>query len=95
MGLRVLQMLPADHNREAAATQGVAHMIGRVLSELDLAASPIATIGYQKLVELVEQTCNDSQQLFLDLQRYNPFTADMRRRLEEALALVTRQLDQP
>ncbi len=65
-------MTPDEHDREAAFTQGVAHYIGRVLSDLGIQRSPIGTVGYNKLLEIVEQTCNDPWQLFLDLQRYNP-----------------------
>ena len=42
---------------------------------------------------MVEQTCNDSHQLFVDLQRFNPHTVEMRRRVEAALAVVTEPLD--
>ena len=95
MGLRVMTMTPDDHDREAAFTQGIAHYLGRVLAEMGLGDSAIATVGYQKLREIVEQTCNDSMQLFVDLQRYNPYTAEMRERLEDALSSVRSQLDTP
>ena len=52
-------MTPDEHDREAAFTQGVAHYIGRVLSDLGVRRSPIGTVGYNKLLEIVEQTCND------------------------------------
>lgn len=93
MGLRVMTMTADQHDREAAFTQGVAHYLGRVLAEMGLRHSEIATVGYQKLREIVEQTCNDSMQLFVDLQRYNPYTAEMRARLEDALSSVRSQLD--
>jgi prephenate dehydrogenase len=93
MGLAVTVMTPDEHDREAAFTQGVAHYIGRVLSDLGVSASPIATMGYTKLLEIVEQTCNDPWQLFLDLQRYNPHTREMRARLEESLRSVMAAID--
>ncbi len=85
MGLHVIEMTPDEHDQEAAFTQGVTHFIGRVLDQLKLQKSPIATVGYQKLQEIVEQTCNDPMQLFLDLQRHNPHTKEMRARLKKAL----------
>lgn len=93
MGLRVVMMTAEQHDREAAFTQGITHYLGRVLAEMGLGESAISTVGYRKLREIVEQTCNDSLQLFLDLQRYNPFTADMRERLERSLSTVRAQLD--
>ena len=92
-GLSVSVMTPDEHDREAAFTQGIAHYIGRVLSDLGIRKSPIATVGYRKLLEIVEQTCNDPWQLFLDLQRYNPHTREMRDRLERSLRAVMSAID--
>lgn len=85
MGLDIHRMTPDEHDQEAAFTQGITHFVGRVLKELDLKDSQIATLGYTKLQEIVEQTCNDPLQLFLDLQKYNPHTIEMRVRLKKAL----------
>ena len=94
LGLAVTVMSPAAHDREAAFTQGVAHYIGRVLKDLGVRPSPIATLGYRKLLEIVEQTCNDPWQLFLDLQRYNPYTREMRSRLAAAIEAVMAAIDE-
>jgi len=88
MGLVVSVMSPDEHDREAAFTQGVTHYIGRVLSDFGVHRSSIATVGFNKLLEIVEQTCNDPWQLFLDLQRYNPHTREMRSRLSRSLDSV-------
>lgn len=93
MGLAVLTMSPDRHDREAALTQGVAHYVGRVLSDFGVAPSEVSTLGYRKLLEIVEQTCNDPWQLFLDLQRYNPHTREMRERLKHSLERVMRMLE--
>jgi prephenate dehydrogenase len=93
LGLRVVRMSPEEHDREAAFTQGVTHYVGRVLADLGLARSPIGTVGYNKLLEIIEQTCNDPWQLFLDLQRYNPFTAAMRARLHDSLDRILNTLE--
>lgn len=85
MELQVIKMTPAEHDKEAAYTQGVTHFIGRVLNEMGLKGSSIATLGYRELLKIVEQTCNDPFQLFLDLQNYNPYTHQMRLELQKAL----------
>jgi len=77
-GMQVIEMSPDEHDHQAAYTQGVTHFIGRVLQGLNLPESQIATMGYRKLLEIVEQTCNDPLQLFYDLQRFNPYTGEMR-----------------
>jgi len=93
MGLTISVMSPDEHDREAAFTQGIAHYIGRVLSDLGIRRSPIGTVGYNKLLEIVEQTCNDPWQLFLDLQRFNPHTREMRERLEKSIRAVMTAID--
>jgi prephenate dehydrogenase len=93
LGLAVSVMSPDDHDREAAYTQGVAHYIGRVLAELGARRSAIGTVGYNKLLEIMEQTCNDPWQLFLDLQRYNPYTREMRGKLEQSIRSIMSAID--
>jgi prephenate dehydrogenase len=99
LGLSVHVMNAEDHDREAAFTQGVAHYIGRVLKDFGVKESPIATVGFTKLLEIVEQTCNDPWQLFLDLQRFNPFTTEMRsalkRSLDSIMGAIDSSLDMP
>jgi prephenate dehydrogenase len=85
MGLRVIEATAEEHDREAAYTQGVTHVVGRILGELDLSESIIATSGYKRLLQVREQTCNDPLQLFMDLQHYNPYTHPMRVELTAAL----------
>jgi prephenate dehydrogenase len=95
MGLAVEVMDPDEHDRQAAFTQGVTHYLGRVLKDLGVAPSAIATVGYRRLLEIVDQTCNDPWQLFLDLQRYNPHTREMRERLRRSLEKVMAAIDGP
>lgn len=85
LNMRVVEMAPDDHDREAAFSQGVTHFVGRILREMELRPSSIATLGYTRLLQVMEQTCNDPLQLFRDLQRYNPYTRDMRRHFAKAL----------
>lgn len=92
LGLRRVDLTPEEHDQEAAYTQGVTHFLGRVLEDLSLSESKIATVGYRKVLEVVEQTCNDPWQLFLDLQRYNPYTQEMRERLQFSLSKIMNEL---
>ena len=93
MGLNVVEMSPEEHDKEASYTQGITHFIGRVLGELSLKESPIATAGYCDLLDIVRQTCNDPWRLFIDLQKYNPYTAPMRRDLHQAITVMLERFD--
>jgi len=77
-GLRVIELTPQQHDRLAAFSQGVTHFIGRILQRMKFSPTPIDTLGAKKLNEVMEQTCNDTWQLFKDLQQYNPYTKKMR-----------------
>lgn len=79
--LRVIEMSAKDHDKMAAFSQGLTHFIGRLLDAYHFRKTPIDSLGTQKLLEVVEQTCNDSWQLFTDLQHFNPYTKQMRIRL--------------
>ncbi len=95
LGLDVIEMEPADHDKEAAYTQGIAHYVGRMLSFMDLEPSRIATLGYERLLQVMGQTCNDPEQLFRDLQRFNGYTYEMREKLRDARERTERLLDSP
>ncbi|MFA6688426.1 MAG: prephenate dehydrogenase/arogenate dehydrogenase family protein [Sphaerochaetaceae bacterium] len=91
-GLKVLHMSCDQHDKEAAWSQGVTHFVGRTLDELHLQPTQLATLGYTRLMSIVEQTCNDPIQLFYDLQRYNPYAPQMRLELKQALEKVMSSL---
>jgi len=93
LGMRVIPMTAQDHDLEAARTQGITHVIGRILSDLRLQPSEIATLGYTKLFDVMEQTCNDPWQLFVDLQRFNPHTKVIRKDLEASVQKVLGTLE--
>ena len=72
-----------EHDSLAANSQGVAHFIGRLLDSYGLEPSTIDTQAAKKLLEVKELTCNDTWQLFSNLQNYNPHAAKMRNKLGE------------
>lgn len=82
--LRVIEMSADEHDKIAANSQGLTHFIGRLLEEYKIEETPIDSLGTKKLLEIKEQTCNDTWQLFTDLQHYNPHTKQMRLKLGEA-----------
>mgnify|MGYP001263954890 CR=1 FL=1 len=75
--IRTVEISPDEHDRLAAASQGITHFIGRVLNEAGIRSTEINTLGFNELLGVIEQTCNDSWELFKDLQKYNPYTNKM------------------
>jgi prephenate dehydrogenase len=88
--IRVIDMSPEEHDRLAAKTQGLTHFVGRVLEESGITSTDIDTQGYVELRAVIDQTCNDSWELFSDLQNYNPHTIAMIKELERAMATIRR-----
>ncbi len=80
-GLRIVEMTAQDHDKLAASSQGLTHFIGRLLETYDFKKTAIDSLGAKKLHEVVEQTCNDTWELFSNLQHFNPFTSKMRQKL--------------
>lgn len=86
--LQVELMTPEKHDEMTACSQGITHYVGRVLADLDLHPTCIDTLGYKMILEVIDQTCHDSWQLFLDLQSYNPYAGKMRERLAGSIGRV-------
>lgn len=86
--MRVETMTVYEHDEKVAYSQGITHYVGRVLADLQLSSTNIDTLGYKKLLEIIEQTCNDNWQLFIDLQSYNPYTKKMRGDLHESIQKI-------
>lgn len=91
--LRIEQLSADEHDEEAAYSQGITHFIGRTLDSLKLHPSRISTTGYEDLLDIIQQTCNDRWQLFVDLQKYNPYTKEMRKRLHSSIEEMLVKLD--
>tara|TARA_B100000315_G_scaffold260900_1_gene327033 strand:+ start:1613 stop:2338 length:726 start_codon:yes stop_codon:yes gene_type:complete len=83
--INVIEMSPEEHDRAAAKTQGVTHFIGRVLRDVGVVQNEVETLGFRDLLEVIDQTCNDSWDLFTDLENYNPYTFEMIKQLESSI----------
>ncbi|MFQ6613759.1 MAG: prephenate dehydrogenase/arogenate dehydrogenase family protein [Fidelibacterota bacterium] len=90
--MEVLDLSPEEHDLLAARTQGLTHFIGRVLRDAEVTATEIDTLGFSDLLQVVDQTCNDSWELFLDLQNFNPFTMGMIHRMETSMAHIRQRI---
>jgi prephenate dehydrogenase len=91
-GIHIIEMSPDQHDRMAAQTQGVTHFLGRMLKEYGIRKTSMDTQGFCDLLDLVDQTCNDTWELYTDLQLYNPFTEDMIDKLKLAMESLDNRL---
>ena len=91
-GLKVIEMSAEKHDQLAANSQGVTHFIGRLLEKFNFKLTEIDSLGSKKLQEVMGQTCNDTWELFDDLQNFNPYTKAMRLKLGRSYDLLYNQL---
>jgi prephenate dehydrogenase len=91
-GLSVVELSAEEHDKMAANSIGLTHFLGRLLEEYKFKPTPIDTLGTKKLLEVEEQVCNDTWQLFSDLQHYNPHTKKMRLKLGDAYDKIYNKL---
>jgi len=74
---RIIELTVEEHDRQAARSQGITHFVGRVMKGMDIQPTQVDTHGFRQVHHVVEQTCQDTEELFHDLQYYNPYTAEM------------------
>lgn len=83
-GLKVVELTAQEHDRLAANSLGVAQFIGRLLEGFNFRSTPIDSLGTKRLLQVMEQACHDTWQLFNNLQNFNPYTKKMRLRFGKA-----------
>ena len=88
----MIEMSCELHDQYAASSQFITHLTGRILWQQNLSPTPIDTKGFQTVLNLVENTCKDSFDLFFGLYYYNPYASSQLQNIREALAQVERQL---
>ncbi|XP_027330531.1 arogenate dehydrogenase 1, chloroplastic isoform X2 [Abrus precatorius] len=91
-GCRMVEMSCADHDRFAAGSQFITHTVGRILEMLTVESTPINTKGYESLLNLVENTCGDSFDLYYGLFMFNKNSLEMLERLDFAFEDLRKQL---
>jgi len=91
-GCDMVPMSCDDHDAYAANSQFITHLMGRILGEQGLEATPIDTRGFQSVLDLVDCTTADSADLFYGLYKYNEHSEKMIRKLRSAVDNVVDRL---
>ncbi|NTW22782.1 prephenate dehydrogenase/arogenate dehydrogenase family protein [Candidatus Falkowbacteria bacterium] len=90
--LKIIETSADEHDRQAANCLAMVHFLGRGLDEMKLEKQEITTMGFERLLAVNETVANDTWQLFLDMQYYNPYAAVARKALVSALETVEAQI---
>jgi len=90
--LKVIITTPEAHDREAAAVQGLTHLIARVLVAMEPLPTHITTRSFSLLMQAVDMVRHDASNVFEAIERSNPFAADVRQRFFRLAAQVEADL---
>lgn len=91
-GLEVIITTPKNHDKEVAKTLAFTHFIGKVLLKMGIKERKVDTLGYKRLLKILETVKNDSQQLFYDMHHYNKYTKKIRKKFLTSLIKVEKKL---
>lgn len=91
-GCRMVEMSCEEHDRQAASSQFITHTVGRMLGTMELTETTISTKGFESLRSLVDNTYNDSFELYYGLFMYNKNATAELSRLELAFTKVKGEL---
>jgi arogenate dehydrogenase (NADP+) len=91
-GCKMVEMSCEEHDQAAASTQFITHTVGRMLGTMNLKGTKIDTKGFEALLNLVNNTANDSFELYYGLFLYNQNATEELERLELGLEKVKKGL---
>jgi prephenate dehydrogenase len=80
LGLDVILTTPEAHDREAAAVQGLTHLIAKVLVEMEPLPTRMTTRSFELLMEAVGLVRHDAPGVFQAIEELNPYAAGVRQR---------------
>lgn len=92
--LNLVEISPDEHDRYMARSQGITHLLGRTLAAIEAEATPLNTAGYSQLLKIMKHTCNDSLELFYDLERFNPYSKAENHKLLKAIEKLIREIEE-
>lgn len=92
LDLLVIETTPEEHDRQMALSQAIFHLIAQAMKRLGWGAKPISTPGPEAFYRLVKTVQRDTDQLFLDMERENPFAAECRALFIEEILRLDREL---
>jgi len=94
LSLKVSITTPQDHDKALAAVQGLTHLIAKVLSGLGDLPQEHTTRSYDLMMQGLNMVSGDSDELFLAIERDNPYALDLRKRFFAQIEAFRLTLDQ-
>lgn len=94
LGLDVILTTPEEHDRDAAAVQGLTHLIARVMVRMEPLPTRMTTRSFDLLMQAVEMVRHDAPEVFDAIERSNPHAGSVRRRFVGEAARLAHDLSE-
>jgi prephenate dehydrogenase len=92
--LQVFITTPETHDREAATVQGLTHLIAKVLVRMEPLPTRLTTASFDSLMRGVDMVRYDSPDVFMAIERANPYSAEVRERFFRLAAELDQELSE-
>lgn len=92
LGLTVFEKTPDEHDREMAYVQGLTHLIAKIFTLMNIPPIQQKTKTYSLLSEMIEMIRYDSEELFLAIQRENPYVDSTKHSFFDAVKQLEEKL---
>lgn len=93
LDLKVTTATPEQHDKALAAVQGLTHLIAKVMSGLEPLPRVHTTKSYDLMMQGISLVQGDSDELFLSIERDNPFAAEVRKRFFTEIDVLRARLE--
>ncbi len=93
LDLKVSIATPEEHDKALAAVQGLTHLIAKVMSGLEPLPTVHTTRSYDLMIQGIGLVQGDSDELFLSIERDNPFAGEVRKRFFAEIDVLRSRLE--
>lgn len=93
LGLNIVEITPEEHDKAMAYSQAYTHFVGRIGQELGLRETPIDTEGFKQTLKIQQYVINDTEKLFIDMHKFNPYAKAMREKFLSAATKLDKRIN--
>jgi prephenate dehydrogenase len=91
--LNVMERTPIVHDKQMAYVQALTHFVGRAVNAMDIPDVEQKTPAYQYLLYIKRNLGQDSLDLFLTIEKENPYAKEVREQFIEELNVLNKLLE--
>jgi len=92
LGLEIIEMSPEEHDKTIALFQALTHFVSKGIVKLNLPSIKFLTPSSLKLLSAVSDVKDDSESLFYDMQKFNPYAKKTRENFVKILTEINKKI---